>query len=70
MIVLRSGDADAGRWVWERVDVRRDVTRLFGAGAEAVQLAITADTDNTQSSARSGFADFHFVAVDRSCEEG
>jgi hypothetical protein len=70
MIVLRSGDADAGRWVWERVDVRRDVTRLFGAGAEAVQLAVTADTDNTQSSARSGFADFHFVAAERSCEEG
>ena len=69
MIVLRSGDGDAGRWVWERVDVRRDVTRLFGAGAEAVQLAITADTDNTQSSARSGFADFHFVAAERSCEE-
>jgi hypothetical protein len=52
------------------VDVRRDVTRLFGPGAEAVQLAITADTDNTQSSARSGFADFHFVAAERSCAEG
>jgi hypothetical protein len=70
MIVLRSGDGEAGRWVWERVDVRRDATRLFGPGTEAVQLAITADTDNTQSFARSGFADFHFVAVDRACEEG
>ena len=70
MIVLRSGDGEAGRWVWERVDVRRDATRLFGPGNEAVQLAITADTDNTQSFARSGFADFHFVAVDRACEEG
>jgi hypothetical protein len=70
MIVLRSGDGEAGRWVWERVDVRRDSTRLFGPGNEAVQLAITADTDNTQSFARSGFADFHFVAVDRACEEG
>ena len=70
MIVLRSGDGEAGRWVWERVDVRRDATRLFGPGTDAVQLAITADTDNTQLFARSGFADFHFVAVDRACEEG
>jgi hypothetical protein len=69
MIVLRSGDGDAGRWVWERVDVRRDVVRLFGPDAQAVQLAITADTDNTQSFARSGFADFHFVASERPCDE-
>jgi hypothetical protein len=69
MVVLQSGDSNAGRWVWERVDIRRDVTRLFGAGAEAVQLAIAADTDNTQSSAQSGFADFHFVAADRACDE-
>ena len=69
MVVLRSGNGDAGRWVWERVDVRRDVMRLFGPGAEAVQLAISADTDNTQSFARSGFADFHFVAPDRPCDQ-
>lgn len=69
MVVLQSGDSNAGRWVWERVDIRRDVTRLFGAGAEAVQLAIAADTDNTHSSAQSGFADFHFVAADRACDE-
>lgn len=69
MVVLRSGDADAGRWVWEQVDVRRDATRLFGQGAEPVQLAITADTDNTQASARSGFADFHFVPADSSCHD-
>lgn len=69
MVVLRSGDGDAGRWVWERVHVRHDVTRLFGQGAEPVQLAITADTDNTKASARSGFADFHFVPIDSPCDE-
>lgn len=68
MVVLRSGDADAGRWVSERVDVRRDALRLFGQGAEPVQLAITADTDNTGGSARSGFADFHFAAAQQPCE--
>lgn len=67
MVVLRSGDQDAGRWVWERVDVRSDVAQLFGAGAEPVQLAITADTDNTQAAARSWFADFHFVPADIPC---
>ena len=69
MVVLRSGDAQAKRWVWERVDVRQDVVRLFGPGAQAVQLAITADTDNTQSSARAGFADFHFVAANSPCDQ-
>ena len=69
MVVLRSGDAQAKRWVWERVDVRQDVLRLFGQGAQAVQLAVTADTDNTQSSARAGFADLHFVAADSPCDQ-
>lgn len=68
MVVLQSGDLNAGRWVWERVDVRRDMNRLFGPGAESVQLAITADTDNTQTATRSGFADFHFVAADLPCD--
>ena len=68
MVVLRSGDGNAGQWVSERVDLRRDALRLFGQGAEPVQLAITADTDNTGGSARSGFADFHFAAAHQPCE--
>jgi len=70
MIVLRSGEAEAGRWVWERVDVRSDVTRHFGPGAHAahaIQLALGADTDNTGSKARAGFADFHFVPATSQC---
>jgi Protein of unknown function (DUF3047) len=69
MVVLQSGDAQARRWVWERVNVGQDVLRFFGAGAQAVQLAITADTDNTQSSARAGFADLHFVAPETPCDQ-
>jgi len=68
MVVLRSGDGSAGQWVSERVDLRRDALRLFGQGAEPVQLAVTADTDNTGGSARSGFADFHFAAAHQPCE--
>jgi len=70
MVVLRSGPADAGRWVWERRDVRRDAARLFTAAATPVQLAITADTDNTGESARAGFADLHFVGAGAPCVQG
>ena len=67
MVVLRSGDADAGGWVWERRNVKADVSRLFAPGARALQLAVTADTDNTGTSAHAGFADFHFVREGSRC---
>lgn len=67
MIVQRSGSADAQRWVWERRDVGRDAARLFGVSATAVQLAVTADTDNTGEAAHAGFADIHFVPTDVPC---
>lgn len=67
MVVLRSGDGDAGRWVQERRDVAADVKRLFGPKVQAVQLALAADTDNTGASAQAGFADLHFVPRNRAC---
>lgn len=67
MVVLRSGDADARRWVTERRNVKDDVARLFAAGARPVQLAVTADTDNTGQTAHAGFADFHFVPASQAC---
>jgi Protein of unknown function (DUF3047) len=68
MVVQRSGNAQAGRWVQERRNVQEDVSRLFSTEAQAVQLAVTADTDNTGLSAHAGFADFHFVGVDAECQ--
>ncbi len=68
MVVQRSGNAQAGRWVQERRNVRDDVSRLFSTEAQAVQLAVTADTDNTGLSAHAGFADFHFVGADAGCQ--
>lgn len=67
MVVLRSGDSSAGRWVEERRNVQEDVARLFSKDARAVQLAVTADTDNTGQSAHAGFADFHFVPAGSPC---
>lgn len=68
MVVQRRGAADAGRWVEERRDVQQDVTRWFSARAQAVQLAVTADTDNTGETARAGFAGMHFVPADVPCQ--
>lgn len=68
MVVQRSGDGQAGRWVQERRNVRDDVSRLFTPQAQAVQLAVTADTDNTGLAVRAGFADLHFVSLDTPCQ--
>ena len=68
MVVLRSGDAEARQWVVERRDVKSDVARLFAPGARPVQLAVTADSDNTGQTAHAGFADFHFVPAAAACQ--
>jgi hypothetical protein len=67
MVVLRSGAADAGGWVQERRHIGQDIARLYGASATPVQLAVTADTDNTGESARAGFADLHWVPEQSAC---
>jgi len=68
MVVHRSGNTQAGRWLQERRNVLGDVSRLFFREARPVQLAVTADTDNTGLSAHAGFADFHFVGIDGECQ--
>jgi Protein of unknown function (DUF3047) len=67
MVVQRSGAADAGRWVQERRNVAADITRLHGPRATLVQVAVTADTDNTGEQAQAGFAALHFVAENEPC---
>lgn len=69
MVVLRSGVTDVGGWIQERRNIGRDIARLHGASATAVQLAITADTDNTGETARAGFADLHWVSEQAACEK-
>ena len=68
MIVRRTGQADVGRWVTERIDVRADVIRAFGSEkARPMLVAVASDTDNTGEKVRAGFADLHFVAKDEAC---
>lgn len=71
MVVRRSGDAQAGGWVEERVNVRDDAARLFGSERIALKfVAVASDADNTGERARAGFADLHFVAEDQPCDFG
>lgn len=69
MLVLRSGGAEAGRWVVERRDVKADFQQAFvHAPARLTGLALASDTDNTGEEARAGFADFHFVGPGEACQ--
>ncbi|PKO86342.1 MAG: hypothetical protein CVU18_15420 [Betaproteobacteria bacterium HGW-Betaproteobacteria-12] len=71
MLVLRSGAAEAGRWVSERRDLAEDFRRAFGDLAGRPNgLAIATDTDNTGGEAQAGFADFHLVGRDQPCQSG
>jgi len=69
MLVLRSGNGEAGRWVEERRDIARDLAEAFGEwpGSRTTLLAIASDTDNTGETATAGFADLHLVARDAEC---
>lgn len=68
MLVLRSGTADAGRWVHERRNVLKDFQRAFGdLQGQLKSIALASDTDNTGEEAHAGFADFRFVANESDC---
>lgn len=68
MLVLRSGSADAGRWIRERRDVGADLRRAFGdVSATLRAMAVASDTDNTGEEAHAGFAEFRFVSREDEC---
>ena len=68
MLVLRTGAADAARWVTERRDVAADFATAFGhAPRRLTGVAVASDTDNTGEEAHAGFADIAFVERDATC---
>ena len=68
MVVLRSGNTDAGFWVGERVHVLQEMERAFSTSKGKLQLlALGSDSDNTGETVRAGFADIHFVRADQPC---
>ena len=61
-VAVRSGDAQAGRWVGERRDVRADFRTLFGEDVRFIDaVAIMTDTDDTGAAAVAYYADITFT---------
>jgi hypothetical protein len=58
MIVVRSGNAEAERWVSEERNVLDDYRRAFGEEPPAIAgVAVMTDTDDTGASATAWFGD-------------
>ena len=58
MIVVRSGNAEAGRWVSEERNVLDDYRRAFGEEPPPIAgVAVMTDTDDTGASATAWFGD-------------
>jgi hypothetical protein len=65
MIVLRSGGAEAGRWMPESRDVAADYRAAFGDGLPVPPIsgiAASADTDQTGENVTAWFGDFRLEA--------
>jgi hypothetical protein len=69
ILVLRSGRAEAGRWVEERRDLLADYRLLFGeappvapgaSGARAIGMRLLINSQHTSSAAACAFADIVF----------
>ena len=58
IVVLRSGNAEAGPWCIESRDVLADYRAFFGEPPSRISaVAVLADTDNTKGEAEAWFAD-------------
>ena len=62
MRVLRPADSPTGEWFEERVDIAQDYRQSFGEDApDPMQIAISADTDDTGSTSRGFVKGFAFL---------
>ena len=58
MVALRSGEAQTGRWVQERVDLRRRYREQYGEAPERIEgIAVMTDTDNTGKTTEAWYGD-------------
>lgn len=64
MLVVDSGDAQAGQWRGHRRDIRSDWAEAFGGAMPRISgLALSADTDNSGEQVETWFADPRFEAA-------
>jgi hypothetical protein len=62
VIVLRSGETEAGQWSMESRDLLADYRAAFGRDATVINgVAVMVDTDNTDARAEAWFADLALV---------
>lgn len=68
IIVMESGNGNAGKWVNERRNLANDINRQFKTMAAKVEsIAISSDTDNAGGNVTAAFADIHFVPANAQC---
>jgi DUF3047 family protein len=61
MVAVQSGEAQIGRWLSYKRDVRADLKDYFGEDIETIDaLAIMTDTDNSGQSAVAYYGDIYF----------
>jgi len=64
MIVIRSGNAEAGQWHEEARNVLADYEKFFGAPPTQISaVALVVDTDNTELSAEAWFANLELTTT-------
>lgn len=69
IIVMQSGNDAANKWVAERRDLAKDISRQFKTnGARMESIAISSDTDNAGGSVTAAFADIHFTTANCMCQ--
>lgn len=63
MVAVRSGNTEAGRWIDERRDVRRDFRTLLGRDVRFIEgVAVMTDTDNSGGAAVAYYGDIRFAS--------
>jgi hypothetical protein len=61
MIALRTGDNQAGQWLTEKRNVRKDLKQRFGKEINEIHtIAIMTDSDNTKQQATGYYGDIYF----------
>jgi Protein of unknown function (DUF3047) len=71
MRILRPTDSPTGTWFTEQVDLAADYRQAFGEEPpNPTQIAIQADTDNTQSASRAMVADLTFASRGKAASRG
>jgi hypothetical protein len=68
MVVAQSGPDRVGQWTQQSRNIAKDIKQHFTSGAKPIQVALAADTDNTQETVIAQFADIRFASIEAGCQ--